>query len=65
MACFVFLWVPACAGMTGECAGMTVGVCGNDGWGLGLKRASTSRRFRFAKGLLLFCGVRLSVVLRV
>ena len=25
MACFVFLWVPACAGMTGECAGMTGG----------------------------------------
>ena len=29
-ACFAFLWVPACAGMTGESAGMT-GVGGNDG----------------------------------
>ena len=27
MVCFVFLWVPACAGMTREFAGMTAGVC--------------------------------------
>ena len=38
MGCLSFarpLWIPACAGMTGECAGMTVGVglpqMGNDG----------------------------------